>query len=73
MTKFLSKDWMIENKFLPLDEYNDPNHPLANTSFDDLFKTIKPIEYFNSSLTVGSALALLGNGKIDALPIVDDN
>lgn len=22
MTKFLSKDWMIENKFLPLSEYS---------------------------------------------------
>jgi hypothetical protein len=36
MTKFLNKDWMIENKFLPLDEYNDPKHPLHGVPFEKL-------------------------------------
>lgn len=36
MTKHLSKDWMIENKFISLDEYNDDQHPLAHRRFEEL-------------------------------------
>lgn len=71
MTKHLSKDWMIENKFISLDEYNDDKHPLANRRFEEM--GLKPIEYFNPTLSIGSAITLLGNGKINALPIIDDN
>lgn len=34
MTKFLSKDWMIENKFLPLSEYDNKDHPLTEKKLD---------------------------------------
>jgi len=36
MTKHLSKDWMIENKFLPLSEYNDENCKFKGKKLNDL-------------------------------------
>jgi len=36
MTKFLSKDWMIENKFISDSEYLDKSHPLYGQSWKEL-------------------------------------
>ena len=69
MTKFLSKDWMIENKFLSADEYKDPNHHLSGVSWEKL--GLEPIKFFEeNSFTVGDALELFAQGQKVA-PIVD--
>jgi len=35
MTKVLSKDWMIENNFIPNTEYSDKNHKLYGISWKE--------------------------------------
>lgn len=36
LTKFLSKEWCIENKFLPEDELKQPDHPFNGVSLAEL-------------------------------------
>jgi hypothetical protein len=36
MTKSLSKDWMVECKFLPLSEYDNKEHALNQFTLKDL-------------------------------------
>jgi cystathionine beta-synthase len=69
MTKFLSKDWMIEKKFISLSEYDQEDHPLNGKSFESLGS--KPIKYFGADLTVGQALDEFENGS-HGIPIVVD-
>jgi len=73
MTKFLSKDWMIENKFLSTEEYSDPSHPLYGRSWKELdlpsikhhdaatFTIAEALEHFNKGAKV---IPLSENGKI---------
>jgi len=61
MTKFLNKDWMIENKFMSTDEYLDSNHPLSGVSWKTL--GVEAVKHFeDSKLTVGEALEIFGKG-----------
>eukprot|EP01016_Furgasonia_blochmanni_P002245 TRINITY_DN1088_c0_g1_i10.p1 TRINITY_DN1088_c0_g1~~TRINITY_DN1088_c0_g1_i10.p1 ORF type:complete len:545 (-),score=224.40 TRINITY_DN1088_c0_g1_i10:201-1835(-) len=69
MTKFLSKDWMIENDFLPWDEYNDAKHILADKGVDAL--GLKPIKTFDDSVTVAQALEAFNSGQ-RTVPILKD-
>jgi len=57
MTKSLSKDWMIENKFLPLSEYDNKDHQLNQFTLADL--NLSPVKTFEKSLTIGDALNAL--------------
>ena len=70
MTKFLSKDWMIENKFLSVAEYDDPNHKLHFESWETL--GVEPINFYEESkFTVGEALETFANGQ-KVIPLVDN-
>jgi hypothetical protein len=41
MTKHLSKDWMIENKFIPVTEYDNEENYFNKFNLDDL--KLKPL------------------------------
>lgn len=70
MTKFLSKDWMVENRFLSHDEYKNPSHRLSGKSLDLL--ELKPINFYDElKLTVGEALELFEKGE-KILPLVEN-
>jgi cystathionine beta-synthase len=69
MTKFLSKDWMIENNFLSWEEYNDPKHILADKNVDAL--GLKPIKTFDDTVTVAQALEAFNSGQ-RTVPILKD-
>ena len=63
MTKFLSKEWMVENKFLPLTELDTkPSvkavNPLEAQSLDAL--SLRKVGGASDALTVGEALAEIG-------------
>jgi len=61
MTKFLSKDWMIENKFLSNEEYLDVNHPLYGVSWRTLGLP-EVSSFYVEKFTVGEALQLFASG-----------
>ena len=67
LTKLLSKDWMIVNKFLPLSEYDDPNHKLHGLGFEKL--NLTPVTYYDENVTVGQAIADIKKGSL-GVPIV---
>jgi len=70
MTKFLSKDWMVENRFLSHDEYKDVSHKLHGKGLELL--GLQPIKYQEEQkLTVGEALALFESGE-KIIPLVDN-
>lgn len=70
LTKLLSKDWMIVNKFLPLSEYDDPKHKLHGLGFEKL--NLSPVKYYDEKLTVGEALAEFKKGS-HGVAIVNKN
>jgi len=70
MTKFLSKDWMIENKFLSSDEYLNQNHPLYGVSWKSLGLAKIP-SYSVDKLTVGEALELFEKGA-KVIPLTEE-
>ena len=70
LTKLLSKDWMIGNKFLPLSEYDDPNHKLHGLGFEKL--NLSPVKYYDETLTVGQALTEFKKGA-HGVAIVNKN
>lgn len=57
MTKSLSKDWMIEQKFLPLTEYDNKYHQLNQFTLADL--NLTPVKTYEKSITIGDALIAL--------------
>lgn len=61
LTKFLSKEWCIENKFLSEDELKQPDHPFNGVSLSELnLPEIKSYE----DLTVNEAKDLFNNGAL---------
>jgi cystathionine beta-synthase len=74
MTKFLSKEWMVENKFLPLSELDLPSagNVFQNQSLETL--PLKKVVGSDEKLTVGEALKALGNEEgYWALPILNED
>lgn len=69
MTKFLSKEWMIENKFLPYDDLKEANHPLKGVGMEKL--GLSPLKLYTEDLTIKEAINLLSDGTY-ALPILED-
>jgi cystathionine beta-synthase len=70
MTKFLSKDWMVENKFTSVDEYKDINHPLTGKLWKDLgLATIK--HHDANTFTLGEALELFEQGA-KVIPLTEN-
>lgn len=59
LTKFLSKEWCIENKFLSEEELKQPDHPFNGVSLTELnLPEIKAYE----DLTVNEAKEIFSNG-----------
>jgi cystathionine beta-synthase len=57
MIKFLSTEWMVENKFLPLEELNTQDHKLSKLGVDVL--NLKKVECKNQQLTLAEAMEIL--------------
>lgn len=71
MTKFLSSEWMVENKFLPLEELNTENHKLSKFGVDVL--NLKKVEHKNCQLTLAEAIALLQQeNNYHGVPILNE-
>ena len=72
MTKFLSSEWMVENKFLPLEELDTKEHKLSKFSIDVLgLRRVKCQEY---DLTVGAAMELMQEeGCYSGIPLLDES
>jgi cystathionine beta-synthase len=60
LTKFLSKEWCVENKFLSYDELKDENHPYNGIKLDEL--KLPEIQAYGEELTVNQAKDLFANG-----------
>lgn len=54
MTKHLSKDWMIENKFLSVNEYNDENCKFKGLELKDL--NLKKVKICTENTNIEEAL-----------------
>ena len=71
MSRFLSVDWMVENKFLPLEELDTNDHKLSKFSVDDL--KLKKIECQKMSLTIGEAMEIFQKeANYAGIPILDE-
>ena len=71
MTKFLSTEWMVENKFLALDALDTKEHKLSKFSIDVL--GLKKIECQDLSLTVGKAMEIFQQDEhYLGIPILDE-
>lgn len=72
MTKFLSSEWMVENKFLSLDNLATKDHKLAKLNIDAL--DLKKVECQCSNLKVGDAIELLQkNSYYHGVPILSED
>ena len=60
MTKFLSKDWMIEKKFLELSEYNQEDHILNGKNID--FNSFQQASVLKTDATIQQAIDEFKNG-----------
>jgi len=70
MTKFLSKEWMVENGFLPSSELKDSKNPLVDVKISEL--NLPRVKFFKAAdLTVGQALDIITEGQI-AIPIINN-
>ena len=59
ITKFLSKEWCVENQFLPYDELKEEGHPLNGIKLSDVkFPEVEAVE----DLTIGQARELFVKG-----------
>lgn len=60
ITKFLSKEWCVENKMMPYDEMKEADHPFNGIPISNL--NLEKIEA-HEDLTVGEAKALFEKGQ----------
>ena len=60
LTKFLSKEWCVENRMLPYDELKEADHPFNGIPISNL--NLEKIESYED-LTVGEAKALFEKGQ----------
>jgi len=68
MTKFLNREWMVENRFLTYDVLKEDSHPLKGVSMEKL--GLAPIKFFTDSLTIKEAINILSEGNY-SIPIVE--
>ena len=59
LTKFLSKEWCVENKFLPYDELKEEGHPWNGIKISEL--NLPSIKAY-TDLTIGEAKELFEKG-----------
>ena len=55
MTKHLSKEWMIENNFIPYDQLKEVEHPLNTRTLADL--NLPYVDSLTLESTIGDCLA----------------
>lgn len=61
MSRFLSDNWMVGNGYYTPDRLENPDHPLAAKTINDL-RNVQPIPYYDARLTVNDCFDLFKKG-----------
>lgn len=52
LSKFVCDHWMVDNGFLSIDTYKDPNHLLAGMPLLKELTHLKPLKLFDETVTM---------------------
>lgn len=67
MTKFMSDEWMVGNRFWSYDRFVDEENYFGMKTVND-YPAMKPVAYYDRRLTIGDCIDLFNNG-LTVIPI----